>query len=362
MSKKGDHMSRKLTMTFTVVNVIAMMISTIIVSAVLAVIRRVPIFETVLKPPSDGYLLTLILASMLVSICISYAFNKVVVGAVKDLVDSLNLLAKGEYGTRLSVEKKKGPLLSLTNSFNTLAAELQNTEMLRSDFVNNFSHEFKTPIASIRGFAKLLKHDNLPKETREEYLDIIIDESTRLSDLATNVLSLTKVENQGILTDVTRYNLSEQLRRTICLFDKKLDARNLQLTAGFNEHMICANEEMLSQVWINLLDNAVKFSNEGGSIDVLIMETEQNVFVTIRNTGDGIDEEVRRRMFDKFYQGDTSHAAQGNGIGLAVVKKIIELHHGTIQVECYPPYTSFCVGLDKNLKESNASQMDASER
>ena len=248
---------------------------------------------------------------------------------------------------RIKVSEQRYFLRSIACSFNTLAAELENTEMLRSDFVNNFSHEFKTPIVSIRGFARLLKRGSLPEAKCEEYLDIIINESTRLAEMASNVLNLTKIENQGILTDVTRFCLSEQLRHTILLFDKKLDAKHLTLTAGFVEHMISGNQELLSQVWINLMDNAVKFANDGGTIDMLIAETDQQILVTIRNTGSGISEEAQKRIFNKFYQGDTSHATQGNGIGLAIVKKIVELHHGKVQVECYDPYTAFCVKLPK---------------
>ncbi|MPM07787.1 Alkaline phosphatase synthesis sensor protein PhoR [bioreactor metagenome] len=233
----------------------------------------------------------------------------------------------------------------MSQSFNALAEELQNTEMLRSDFVNNFSHEFKTPIVSIRGFAKLLQKGNLPAEQQREYLGIIADESTRLAEMATHVLDLTKIENQSILTDVTRFNLSEQIRGAVLLLEKKWSQKGLTIAAEFDEYEIEANEEMLKQVWINLIDNSVKFSPQGGEIGLSIAKTADGIAVAVKNNGAEIAEEDQKRIFNKFYQGDTSHAAEGTGIGLAIVKRIVELHKGKISVVSSPRETVFTVSL-----------------
>lgn len=263
---------------------------------------------------------------------------------VKRLIEGMRRLADGHFDERVQL----GDLAvykDLSDSFNTLAAELQSTQMLRSDFVNNFSHEFKTPIVSIRGFAKILQRGELPEEERQEYLNIIVDESTRLSNMATNVLNLTRVENQNILTNIESFNLSEQIRKSILVLEKKWSKKKLTINADFDEHMISGNMELLNQVWINLLDNAVKYSPVGGSIDISIQDSGDGVCASIANYGPEIPPEQVRRIWDKFWQGDTSHASEGTGIGLSVVKKIVELHRGRAEVESTERKTRFSVYL-----------------
>ena len=239
----------------------------------------------------------------------------------------------------------------ISDGFNKMAQELQNTEMLRSDFINNFSHEFKTPIVSIAGFAKLLKRGNLTQRQREEYLDIIEEESMRLSDMATNVLNLTKVENQTILTGQSTFNLSEQLRASILLLERKWSKKNLQWQLEFGEYRITANEELLKQVWINLLDNAIKFSPEGGTIAVRITEQGGTLAVSVRNAGAAIPQPEQEKIFRKFYQADESHSSEGNGIGLAIVKRVTELHRGTVVVRSGNDETTFTVTLPEHCEE-----------
>ena len=228
-----------------------------------------------------------------------------------------------------------------------MATELENTSLLRADFINNFSHEFKTPIVSIAGFAKLLRKGNLAPGEQEEYLAIIEDESLRLSTMATNVLNMTRVENQEILTDVRSYNLSEQIRNCVLILEDKWTAKNIELILDFKEYAVSANEELMKQVWLNLLDNAVKFTTDYGLVEVDITEEKEYVSVSVINSGSEIPEESRERIFQKFYQADESHSAEGSGIGLAVVQKIVELHHGQVTVESHEGCTSFTVVLPK---------------
>jgi signal transduction histidine kinase len=228
-----------------------------------------------------------------------------------------------------------------------MAEDLEHTEMLRGDFVNNFSHEFKTPIVSISGFAKLLKKGNLSETQKEEYLDIIEEESLRLSEMATNVLNMTKIQNQTILTDVTEYNLSEQIRSCVLLLEKRWTEKNLELSLEFDEYLICACEEMLKQVWINLIDNAIKYSPEYGLVIIKIKEEEQCYHVSVANSGIEIPKEKQQKIFEKFYQVDESHSSVGNGIGLSVVKYAVELHKGQVYVECKNGITTFHVKLHK---------------
>lgn len=170
----------------------------------------------------------------------------------------------------------------------------------------------------------------------------------RLSYMATNVLSLTKVENQTILSDVSDYNLSEQIRSCILLLENKWSKKDIELQLEFGEHTISANEELLKQVWINLLDNAVKFTPDGHTIQVRISELENSITVVVMNTGSEIPKECQAKIFNKFYQADESHSSQGNGIGLAIVKRITELHGGKVSVTSENEVTAFTVELPKN--------------
>jgi signal transduction histidine kinase len=268
------------------------------------------------------------------------------------LVSHMNRLAQGDFETRI---ESKGMLSNhpavkgINDSFNKLAEELENTEMLRGDFINNFSHEFKTPIVSIAGFAKLLKRGNLTEEQRQAYLDSIEEESLRLSYMATNVLNLTKVENQTILSEVTAFNLSEQVRSAVLLLEAKWSEKNIDLQLDFDEHTVEGNEELLKQVWINLMDNAVKFSPRCGAVLLDVTEEGSTVRVTVSNTGPEIPPEKREKIFGKFYQGDESHATEGNGIGLAVVKRVVELHMGSIEVCSEGGMNTFTVELHKRV-------------
>lgn len=267
---------------------------------------------------------------------------------VNKIINAMNRLASGDFKTRLSFGNRLSrfpPIQELTDSFNTMASELEGTEVLRSDFINHFSHEFKTPIVSIAGFAALLKQGNLPQEEQQEYLTIIENESRRLAYMATNVLNMTKVENQTILTDVSCFNLSEQLRRCVLLLESKWEPKNLEMNVDFREYTVCASEKLLEQVWVNLIENAVKFSPEYGTVEITVAETDGSVSVRIFNTGSYIPEELREAIFHKFYQADHSHSTEGHGIGLAVVKRVVELHGGNVAVESTELGTAFTVTL-----------------
>ena len=263
---------------------------------------------------------------------------------VKKLIRGLTNLANGHFEERMEF-REVSAMKELGDAFNALASELQNTEMLRSDFVNNFSHEFKTPIVSIRGFAKMLQRGDLTEQQRQEYVGIIVDESTRLANMATNVLNLTKIEKQTILTNRQEFNISEQMRRCILLLEKKWDSKQLEVVADFAEYMVAGDEELLKQVWMNLLDNAIKFSPEGGRLMVRIGRREKALCVSVHNHGPQIPPEQIRRLFDKFWQGDPSRAGEGTGIGLSIVRKVVELHNGQIDVQSSPEETVFSVYL-----------------
>lgn len=295
-------------------------------------------------PSIKQNILNVALISLILGFITSFSTGSFSISPFNVVVNAMDSLASGNYAVRLkfkSLFAKTKIAKDFEKSFNSMAAELQKTEMLRSDFVNNFSHEFKTPIVSIAGFAKLLKHGGLTPEQQKEYIEIIEEESLRLSYMATNVLSLTKIENQVILTDISSFNLSEQIRNSVLLLQSKWEKKNLELILDFDEYYVNAHEEMLKQVWINIVDNAVKFTPENGKIEIDIRKQGQIITVSVINTGEPISEEKIPLIFNKFYQGDESHTSEGNGIGLAIVKHVVNLHHGEIKVKSQNGTTCF---------------------
>lgn len=317
----------------------------IIGSVVFILIHTGIIKKGFLPSPAISFTVFLGFVSIIVGTVLSGFVCHIPLKPINRIINAMNSLAEGDYNTRIYLGSDNRYNTRLSESFNKLADELQNTEMLRSDFINDFSHEFKTPIVSIRGFAKLIKKGNLSQEEKSEYLDIIIDESERLADMATNVLNLTKIENQHILTNLTEYNLSEQLRNCILLLEKKWSRKNINISVNFNEYNIKANEELLKQVWINLLDNAVKFADENGDIEITIKKNDDMLDVSVFNSGSCIKDDDKKRIFNKFYQGDTSHSKEGTGTGLAIVKKIAELHKGSVTADNKSGGVIFTVSL-----------------
>ena len=251
---------------------------------------------------------------------------------INQVIAATHRVAQGDFSVQVHL-KGIGELEELSQSFNKMTHELASIETLRSDFVNNFSHEFKTPIVSIRGFAKLLRENRLTEEERQEYLDIILTESERLAALATNVLNLTKYESMEIVSEKAPFRLDEQIRRTVVLMQPKWEEKNLTVEAELEETVFTGSEDLTQQIWLNLLDNAVKFSPPGGLIQISLTHTEKDILFRIRDEGAGMDEQTMAHIFDKFYQGDASHSKAGNGLGLTLVKRIVELCGGTIRVE-----------------------------
>ena len=259
-------------------------------------------------------------------------FCKYYLGPIIQLSQAAKLVAKGDFTVRLP-EESQDEMNELIHSFNSMTKDLGSIEMFRTDFINSFSHEFKTPIVSIRGFARQLQRDDLTEEQRREYATIIADESQRLVDLATKILMLSKLDNQQIVTEKSDFRLDEQLRTCILLMEKQWSSKKLSLDIELEDVQCRANAEMLSQAWGNLLSNAIKFTPTGGSIGIYLRKEDNSAIVQIRDSGIGMSKDVQAHIFEKFYQGDASHYPEGNGLGLPMVKRIIDLSDGTIQVE-----------------------------
>ena len=277
---------------------------------------------------------------ILIAISVVVVIRFMFVRPLRQMCRAMQELAQGDFSVRMRCEGHWRPLelRQFTAAFNTAAQELGNTEILRKDFINDFSHEFKTPITSLGGFADLLLEcgEELTAEERREYLSIISSESHRLADLASNVLLLSRIESQTILTGQTEFDLTEQLRQCVLMTQQKWADRQLQVEPHLSECRCRGSEELLRQVWLNLLDNAFKFSPPGAPLEVGIRPEGGNIAVWVQDAGPGMSQEVQLRIFEQFYQADPSHATAGNGLGLAMVKKIVSLHGGQIQVDSAP--------------------------
>ena len=329
-------------MYLTVINILFMLsfLFSIIINLITTVITGVLMYISFAlgilneKNITDIMVLPIItlVSCILIGVVVSACSSRAVLKNVREFIEATDKLSRGDFSARLNI-RKPPEFRILSKNFNTMAEELGSIEVLRTDFINNFSHEFKTPIISIKGFAEILKDDDLSKEERNEYLDIIIEESKRLTSLATNVLNLSKIETQAILKEKQMFNIGEQIRQSILLLDSKFQSKNISLDINIEDCNIYANKKMLNQVWLNLLDNAIKFNNENGLVSVNMKKKEKEILITIIDSGIGISKEVVSKIFDKFYQEDTSHSTKGNGLGLTIVKKIIELHGGTIECE-----------------------------
>ncbi|MCH5160363.1 MAG: HAMP domain-containing histidine kinase [Clostridiales bacterium] len=269
--------------------------------------------------------------SIVLGIALSFAYSAIIIRASKPYLNALQKVAEGDFSVRIE-DSAVFANLNLARNFNYMVSQLDSVETLRENFVSDFSHEFKTPIVSIAGFAKLLKDPTLTAEQRNEYLDVIIDESNRLVELSESVLLLNRLESQEITKE--QYQLDEQMRQCVLMFEQQCEAKGIALNVDLQDHVVInSNYKLLSQVIVNLLSNAVKFTDSGGTISVGCKTKGLNVLITVADTGCGMDEETKSNIFNKFFQGDTSHTTPGNGLGLSIVKKIVELLDGQIFVQ-----------------------------
>ena len=253
---------------------------------------------------------------------------------LKKICDAIERFAKGDYGYKIK-PSKLDIFNGLVNDMNLLSEELESVQMLRNDFVNSYSHEFKTPIASIKGFAQLLLEDgNLSEETRREYLQIIVDESERLSGLAGNTALLSQLDTLNAIPDNKPYLLDEQLRRCTIMLEKYISEKNIRLDgSGINTVIFCGNEDWMQHVWLNLLHNALKFTPDGGTVAVTLHSENGRIFVSITDSGIGMTQQTAEQIFKKYYRANIKDPQRGLGLGLNIVQKIVKMYNGRISVK-----------------------------
>lgn len=255
---------------------------------------------------------------------------------VRKIIDAAERIMHGDFNVRIqsvSNSVSEDGFNKIIDCFNKMAEELSGIETLRSDFIANVSHELKTPLSVIKNYGTMLQSPDITDAQRWEYAKIITDTSKRLADLITNILKLNKLENQQIFSQMQKYNLGEQLCECLLNFENVWEEKALEIETDIEEDVfIETDRELLTLVWNNLFSNAIKFTDNGGSVRLKLMTEGDFAVVKISDTGCGISKEVGNRMFDKFYQGDTSHSTQGNGLGLALVKRVIDITGSEIVV------------------------------
>ena len=252
------------------------------------------------------------------------------------ILQATEKIAEGDFSTRLEIKHEYGKYNQydlIMENLNKMATELQKNEVLKTDFISNVSHEIKTPLAVIQNYATLLQAQTLDSETRKNYSKTLISASKRITDLITNILKLNKLENQEIQEKHEAFNLTEALTDSVVEFETIIEKKNLELNCDFDEVTIFSSKSLLEIVWNNLISNAIKFTPDGGKINILLKRKDKNVEIKVIDTGCGMTNETGERIFEKFYQGDTSHASAGNGLGLALVKKVIDILGGEIAVQ-----------------------------
>ena len=292
------------------------------------------IFKRVIEIPD---IIWLLIFSVIIGITVSIVINIILLRPVVKLSKAMKQVAAGDFGIRLKSDNRIQEISDSYDSFNLMVQELEATETLQTDFVANVAHEFKTPINAIEGYATLLSDDEPETpELQRQYAEKILLNTQRLSSLVGNVLLLSKVANQAIPIKQTTFRLDEQIRQALVMLEREWAPKDIEFDVELESVNYTGSEQLLPHVWSNLLGNAVKFTPVGGTIRMELTKQAHGIVFVIEDSGPGITEEVRRHMFDKFYQGDTSHKDEGNGLGLALVKHILDETGGTAAAENGP--------------------------
>ncbi len=269
------------------------------------------------------------------STCLIYFVKgRVYHNKIKFFYDTASKVAKGDFDIRVPVlfDKPKSEMDYLALNFNKMLTEISSLENMRNNFVADVSHEIKTPLSVIQGYADLLQTPGISNEKRTEYVSLLSEAINTLTDLVANILKLSKIENQGIV-QYERFSLDEQLRSCILSFEEKFERKNISIEVDLDDVTVKSDKSLLEIVWNNLISNAVKYTDFGGEISVILKKENGKKIISISDNGCGMSPETVKQCFEKFYQGDTSHSQEGNGLGLALVKQVVTMLNGEISVE-----------------------------
>lgn len=278
-------------------------------------------------------ILFMLVASLFIGYTANFLLSRAFFRPITRLGSAMRKVAKGDFSVRLDTESRIREIQNLYTDFNIMAKELGATEIIQNDFVSNVSHEFKTPINAIQGYATLLQQMNPENETDTECVRKILLNTTRLSDLVGNILLLSKLDNSSLELSESEYRLDEQIRLSIVLLEERWSAKEIDLDVDLDEIVYRGSEKLLAHVFSNLIGNAVKFSPQRGTVRVLLRKGNGgDIIFTVSDDGPGIPEHAMEHIFDRFYQTDSSHKAEGNGLGLALVKQILTVIGGTVDV------------------------------
>ncbi len=291
------------------------------------------LFPVVSKVPE---MLQFLVISFIFQVVFARFFMKIYSDPIQTLRGGMKQVSEGNFDVQLKTKSSSKEIQELLAGFNMMTRELKSTEILQTDFVSNVSHEFKTPISAIEGYTTLLQGTDNIDEIESGYIDKILFNTRRLSSLVSNILLLSKIENQAIQTDRQRYDLDEQIREVLVSMEPAWESKEIEFDVELDGVSYYGQENLMSHVWNNLLGNAIKFSPQGGLIKLRLTQTEKQIIFQIEDRGPGIGEEAQKHIFDKFYQEDTSHKEEGNGLGLSLVKRILSLAGGSITAENVP--------------------------
>ena len=336
------NLNTRLTITMGIVVLFSILLSFVIawlLKLLFPFINKIPLFIQI-----NVY--SIIVATISVRI-----ISKLFFDPLRDLREGMQKVSDGDFDVRLTSNSSSTEIQQMIAGFNMMAYELGSTEILQSDFVSNVSHEIKTPINAIEGYTTLLQDcDNLNDE-QKEYVEKILFNTKRLSTLVGNILLLSKTENQSIETHKKKYRLDEQIRQSIVDLESSWEEKNIEFDVSMECVEYIGNEPLMRHVWGNLIGNAIKFNPYGGEVRIRLFERDQKAVFIIEDCGPGISEKTINHIFDKFYQEDTSHKSEGNGLGLALVKRIIDISNGEITVQNIDGGgCRFTVLLDKTKK------------
>lgn len=302
---------------------------------IIFLLTRTSLFDREIISENTGLIVVASIVSLIIlaqgiTIFMSRRFFK----PIRIVSDAINRVAQGDFSVQIDSSKFKNEMKNLANDLNKMITELNSIEVMRSDFVSNVSHEFRAPLSSIQGYVTLLSNPTLDTEQRNEYFTKLSESVRQLSGLVDNVLKLSRLESQNIVSETKLFSLDEQLRQAVLMFEQQWSQKKIWLDLNLPECEYNGNEELLNQIWVNLIGNAIKFTDENGEIGISIDNTQKDfVIVTIADNGVGMSDDVKAHIFEKFYQGDTSRKAEGNGLGLALVKTVSDLTNSTITVE-----------------------------